>query len=301
MISCAGDGSSNTLLNWIGDARAVSWGASFHLELDGMLRENATMACRKSRGHISVGIVLLLLVLCASGAWAQDADSGFWSNLLRGAQNATGPRQISTTLVIVFVITVISLAPAILVMTTSFTRIIVVLGFLRQAMATQQSPPNQVLIGLALFLTFFIMAPTYRDVYSNAVEPYARGEITSPTEALNQSLKPIRSFMFRQVGARDLALFIEIAKLGRPNTPDDVPTHVLIPAFILSELRIAFQIGFIIYIPFLIIDMVVASVLMAMGMMMLPPIFVSLPFKIIMFVLADGWYLLVESLVRSFQ
>ena len=244
---------------------------------------------------------MLLLVLCASGAWAQDADSGFWSNLLRGAQNATGPRQISTTLVIVFVITVISLAPAILVMTTSFTRIIVVLGFLRQAMATQQSPPNQVLIGLALFLTFFIMAPTYRDVYNNAVEPYARGEITSPTEALNQSLKPIRSFMFKQVGARDLALFIEIAKLGRPNTPDDVPTHVLIPAFILSELRIAFQIGFIIYIPFLIIDMVVASVLMAMGMMMLPPIFVSLPFKIIMFVLADGWYLLIESLVRSFQ
>ena len=244
---------------------------------------------------------MLLLVLCASAAWAQDADSGFFSNLLRGAQNATGPRQISTTLVIVFVITVISLAPAILVMTTSFTRIIVVLGFLRQAMATQQSPPNQVLIGLALFLTFFIMAPTYREVYSKAVEPYARGEITSPTEALNQSLKPVRSFMFKQVGARDLALFIEIAKLGRPNTPDDVPTHVLIPAFILSELRISFQIGFIIYIPFLIIDMVVASVLMAMGMMMLPPIFVSLPFKIIMFVLADGWYLLVESLVRSFQ
>ena len=176
----------------------------------------------------------LLLMLLAQGAWAQDADAGFWSNLLRGARNAAGPQQISTTLLIVFVVTIISLAPAILVMTTSFTRIIVVLGFLRQAMATQQSPPNQVLIGLALFLTLFIMAPTYRDVYTNAVQPYARGEIKNPAEALNLALKPIRSFMFKQVNARDLALFIEIAKLGRPNTPEDVPTHVLIPAYILS-------------------------------------------------------------------
>lgn len=246
-------------------------------------------------------------MLWAPGAWAQASqpaqgnDAGVLSTLIRGAQSAAGPQQISTSLMIVFVVTIVSLAPSILIMTTSFTRIIVVLGFLRQAMATQQSPPNQVLIGLALFLTGFIMAPTYREVYTKAIGPYSRGEITNPSEALTESLKPIRTFMFKQVGARDLALFIDIAKLGRPKSPDDVPTHVLIPAFILSEMRIAFQIGFIIYIPFLIIDMVVASVLMAMGMMMLPPIFVSLPFKIIMFVLADGWYLLVESLVRSFQ
>jgi len=269
---------------------------------DGILRRAATRnPMPRAPLLLSATGIALVLILSASGAWAQDNDAGFWTNLIRGAQNSTGPQQITTTLLIVFIVTVISLAPAILVMTTSFTRLIVVFGFLRQAMATQQSPPNQVLIGLALFLTFFIMAPTYRDVYYNAVQPYARGEVTNPTEALNLALKPVRSFMFKQVGARDLALFIEIAKLGRPNTPEDVPTHVLIPAFILSELRIAFQIGFIIYIPFLIIDMVVASVLMAMGMMMLPPIFVSLPFKIIMFVLADGWYLLVESLIRSFH
>ena len=199
-------------------------------------------------------------------------------------------------------LTVLTLAPAILVMTTSFTRIIVVFGFLRQAMATQQSPPNQVLVGLALFLTFFIMTPTYQRVYSEALQPYMEGEIETAEEALERGLAPVRDFMFSQLEGhpRDLALFIEIAGLERPNTRDDVPTTVLIPAFIISELRIAFQIGFIIYIPFLIIDMVVASTLMAMGMMMLPPVFISLPFKIILFVLVDGWYLLVGSLVRSF-
>ncbi len=246
-------------------------------------------------------VTLLVVSSWASAQAAPNANEGVGLNLLRGIQNTAQPQQLSTTLLVMFLITILTLAPSILVMTTSFTRIIVVLGFLRQAMATQQTPPNQVLIGLALFLTFFIMLPTYREVNDNAVQPYIRGEITSQTEALDAALKPVRAFMFRQVGAKDLALFLEINKRPRPNTPDDVPTLVLIPAYILSELRIAFQIGFIIYIPFLIIDMVVASTLMAMGMMMLPPIFVSLPFKIIMFVLADGWYLLVESLVRSFH
>jgi flagellar biosynthesis protein FliP len=220
--------------------------------------------------------------------------------LLNGVQNATGSEQISTTLQVFLLITVLSLAPAILVMTTAFTRIIVVLGFLRQAMATQQSPPNQVLIGLALFLTMFVMMPTYKEVNDKALQPYIRKEITQQ-EALKNALQPVRMFMFKQTRPKDVATFLTIAKMDRPRTPDDVPTHVLIPAFIISELRIAFQIGFIIYIPFLIIDMVVASVLMAMGMMMLPPVFVSLPFKIIMFVLADGWYLMVTSLVQSFQ
>lgn len=217
-------------------------------------------------------------------------------------QGAVSPQRLSTTMTLFVLLTVLSLAPAILVMTTSFTRIIVVLGFLRQAMATQQSPPNQVLLGLALILTFFIMAPTYQQVYSEAIQPYINEEIGAE-EALDLGMAPVREFMFRQVlrHPKDLALFIEIAKLERPRTPDDVPTHVLVCAFVLNEMRIAFTIGFVIYIPFLIIDMVVASTLMAMGMMMLPPVFVSLPFKIIMFVLADGWYLIISELVQSFH
>lgn len=251
---------------------------------------------------------LLLAAVClawalSGSAWAQAANDAnpIGANLLNTVKTAVGPQQISSSLMLVFVVTIISLAPSILIMTTSFTRIIVVLGFLRQAMATQQSPPNQVLVSLALFLTFFVMYPTYKEVYDTAVQPYVRGEFKTQEEAMTAALKPIRGFMFRQVGVKDLALFIEISKMERPKTPDDVPTHVLIPAYILSELRVAFQIGFVIYIPFLIIDMVVASTLMAMGMMMLPPIFVSLPFKIIMFVLADGWYLLLGRLATSFH
>ena len=260
--------------------------------------------CRARRVGAAVGVAILVLgaaALAGPSAWAQPDEDALGLNLLRPVRQATEPQQISTTLVVFFLITVLSLAPAILVMTTSFTRIIVVLGFLRQAMATQQSPPNQVLIGIALFLTFFIMAPTYQEVNAQALQPYIRGEFDTQSEAVAAALKPVRAFMFRQVNPRDLALWISIARLERPETRDDVPTHVLIPGFILSEMRIAFQIGFLIYIPFLIIDMVVASTLMAMGMMMLPPIFVSLPFKIIMFVLADGWYLVLGTLARSFR
>jgi len=248
---------------------------------------------------LTLGVALALLA-AAPAAWAQEDVEGLGLDIFRAARNAVGPDQLPTSLSIVFLITILSLAPAILIMTTSFTRIIVVFGFLRQAMATQQSPPNQILVGLALFLTFFIMMPTYQRVNDEAIQPYVTGEIAEPMEALDAALGPIREFMFKQVNAKDLALFIEIAKLPRPETPDDVPTHVLIPGFILSELRYAFYMGFTIYIPFLIIDMMVASTLMSMGMMMLPPIFVSLPFKIIMFVLAAGWYHLVGSLVESF-
>ena len=243
------------------------------------------------------------LFLLSGAALAQEAPGESplgVDSLLRGAENSVAPDRISATLMVFILLTVLSLAPAILVMTTSFLRIIVVLGFLRQAMATQQSPPNQVLVGMALLLTFFVMAPTYQRAYSEAYEPYVREEITL-VEAYELGAAPIREFMFRQTRPKDVALFIEIAKIERPETFQDLPTHVLIPAFIISEMRIAFQIGFIIYIPFLIIDMVVASTLMAMGMMMLPPVFVSLPFKIIMFVLADGWYLLIAELVDSFQ
>ena len=252
---------------------------------------------------------MLAVGLCAVGAsWAQQpipvpqpAGPNLGEQVLDGARTAVAGDNISTTLMVVFIVTIIALAPTILVMTTSFTRIIVVLGFLRQALATQQTPPNQVLIGLALFLTMFVMAPTYMEVNEKAIQPYIAGELTNPTEALNAAMGPIREFMFRQARAKDIKLFLDVGALPRPETEDDVPTYVLIPAFVISELSTAFQMGFLIYIPFLIIDMVVASTLMAMGMMMLPPIFVSLPFKIIMFVLVDGWFLLIGSLVRSFN
>lgn len=251
-------------------------------------------------GRLLALVAAFFLVCTVAGAQVEEA--GETPSIMDFVEQATAPDEIGTTLTLFLLITVLSLAPAIVVMTTSFLRIIVVLGFLRQAMATQQTPPNQVLIGLALFLTFFIMWPTYQEVYDTAIAPYMDPAVNLPqSEALERGLEPIREFMFRQVQPRDVALFLEISGRGQPETPDDVPTHVLVPAFITSELKIAFQIGFVIYIPFLIIDMVVASTLMAMGMMMLPPVFVSLPFKIVMFVLADGWYLLIGTLVRSFQ
>ncbi len=260
---------------------------------------------RSTRGHGRPWLGWIFVIAFAAAApqaLAQEEapENPLGLNIIQGVEAATGPEQISTTLLVVFGVTVLSMAPAILVMTTSFTRIIIVLGFLRQAMATQQSPPNQVLIGMALFLTFFIMAPTYMEVNNQALQPYLQEELTQE-EALEQALIPIRDFMFRQTKPKDLALFLNIAEMGPPDTPDDVPLHVLVPAFVLSELKTAFIIGFYIYIPFLIIDMVVASTLMSMGMMMLPPVFVSLPFKVIMFVLADGWYLLIGSLVQSFN
>lgn len=255
---------------------------------------------RSAAGLRRAGLLLVFAVLSGAAAAQNTVGDPLGLDIVSTIQDSVAPENVSTMLVVVFLITVISLAPALLVMTTSFTRIIVVLGFLRQALATQQTPPNQVLLGLALFLTLFIMMPTYVEVNNEAVQPYVRGEITQ-VEAFNLALAPVREFMFRQTRPKDLALFLQISGEGRPNTPEDVSTLVLIPAFVVSEMTTAFQIGFIIYIPFLIIDMVVASTLMAMGMMMLPPIFVSLPFKIIMFVLADGWSLLLGSLSRSFN
>jgi len=268
-----------------------------------------TPLLRRCALAVTVAGVICALVGVSGYAWAQtDAQAADGNpsgiNLLNVVNSVTQPQQISSTLMVVFIVTIISLAPAILVMTTSFTRIVIVLGFLRQAMATQQTPPSQVIIGLSLILTFFVMAPTYQEVNEKALQPYIRGDFSPDTaqqDAWQAARKPLRDFMFRQTRAKDIALFLHIAKLPRPHTRDDVPTHVLLPSFMMSELRKAFQMGFILYIPFLIIDMVVASTLMSMGMMMLPPIFVSLPFKIILFVLADGWQLVVESLVRSFN
>ncbi|QGT99179.1 Flagellar biosynthesis protein FliP [Candidatus Syntrophocurvum alkaliphilum] len=209
------------------------------------------------------------------------------------------PQNLSTVLQLIILITVLALAPAILVLLTCFTRIIVVLAFIRSSLATQQMPPNQVLIGLALFLTFFVMAPTWQQVNEHALQPYFEGEINQ-TEAYETAMEPMRTFMFEQTREKDLALFVRMAELDRPENYDDIPNYVLIPAFVISELKTAFQIGFIIFVPFLIIDIVVASALMSMGMMMLPPMMISLPFKVLLFVLVDGWNLVIQSLLLSF-
>ena len=195
--------------------------------------------------------------------------------------------------------TVLSIAPAILIMLTSFTRIVIVLSVLRQAMGTHSMPPNQIILGLALILTFFIMSPVWQKVNQEALQPYLDQKITRQ-QALETALKPIRAFMVKQTREKDLALLVKISKMDRPKNINDVPTSVLIPSFIISELKTAFQIAFMLYVPFLVIDMVVASVLLSMGMMMLPPIMISLPFKLMLFVLADGWNLIVGSLVKSF-
>ncbi|GGG12305.1 flagellar type III secretion system pore protein FliP [Paenibacillus abyssi] len=206
----------------------------------------------------------------------------------------------TSALSILLLITVLSIAPAILVLMTSFTRIVIVLGFVRTSLGTQQMPPNQVLIGLALFLTFFIMAPTISQVNEVALQPYLKGEITQ-TEAFSEAAVPMKEFMISHTREKDLLLFMNYTQMERPAQLEDIPITVLVPAFVISELKTAFQMGFMIFIPFLIIDMVVASVLMAMGMMMLPPIMISLPFKILLFVLVDGWYLVVQSLLLSFN
>jgi flagellar biosynthetic protein FliP len=213
---------------------------------------------------------------------------------------ASKPGELSTTLQIVLLLTVLTLAPSIILMVTSFVRIVVVLGFLRQAIGTQQLPPNQLLISLALILTFFIVSPMANKAYNDGLKPYLEEKL-SKEEAFERGAAPFRKFMLAQAREKDIALFVNLADMPRPNTPDDIPLHILIPGFVLSELRTGFQIAFLIYVPFLIIDMVVASVLMSMGMMMLPPVTVAMPFKILLFVLVDGWYLLVKSLVESFH
>jgi len=217
-----------------------------------------------------------------------------------GISEASEPQQVSTALQILLLLTVLSVAPAILLMTTSFTRIVIVLAFVRQAMGTQQAPSSQIIISLALFLTFFIMAPVWNQMNTQALQPYLQGQISQQV-ALKRAQVPLRNFMFAHVGEKDLKLLLDLSKAPPPANRDDVPTLTLIPAFMLSELRHAFQMGFLLFIPFLVVDMVVASILMSMGMMMLPPVIISLPFKILLFVLVDGWSLLVGSLIQSFS
>lgn len=209
------------------------------------------------------------------------------------------PSQIATSVKLLLLLTVLSIAPGILILMTSFTRIIIVLSFVRTSLATQQMPPNQVLIGLALFLTFFIMAPTFGEVYDEALNPLFEEELTLD-EANAKASIPMKEFMAQHTRQKDLALFLNYTNSEQPETVEDIPLTTLVPAFAISELKTAFQMGFMIFIPFLIIDMAVASILMSMGMMMLPPVMISLPFKILLFVLVDGWYLITHSLLQGF-
>jgi flagellar biosynthetic protein FliP len=217
-----------------------------------------------------------------------------------GVGQAKSPEEVSSSLQILLILTVLSLAPALLVMVTSFTRIIIVLSFTRSALGSPQVPPNSVLIGLALFLTFFTMAPIWNQVNQNALQPYMAHRITFQ-QATDTAVGPLKDFMLRQARTKDVALFIGLSKGPRPKTKDELPMHVLIPAFLISELKTAFTIGFVIFVPFLVIDMVVSVTLMSMGMMMLPPVMISLPFKILLFVLVDGWHLIARSLALSFH
>ncbi|OFZ14013.1 MAG: flagellar biosynthetic protein FliP [Bdellovibrionales bacterium RBG_16_40_8] len=241
-------------------------------------------------------ILLIVVLVCSIHAHAQGVAL---PTVNLGFKTVNDPQDLVNSIKILLALTVLTLAPAILIMMTGFTRIIIVLSFVRQALGTQNMPPNQLLVGLALFITFFIMSPFLSNVNNEAIQPFLNGTIKQD-EAVEKALAPMRTFMFNQTRDTDLNLFIDLAKIEKPKTRADVSTQVLIPAFIISELKTAFQIGFIIYLPFLVIDMIAASVLMAMGMMMLPPVIISLPFKIMLFVLVDGWALIVGSLVRSF-
>jgi flagellar biosynthetic protein FliP len=247
-------------------------------------------------GMLGIGLGAVLLAPSSSAAATSEDAAPF---ITIGMDETENPGKVAVVLQIFLLMTILSLAPAILIMLTSFTRIVIVLSLLRRALGTMQAPPNQVLIGLALFLTFFIMTPVWHNINQNALQPFLDDQI-GQQQAFQNAAEPIRKFMFKQTREKDLALFVEIAKMERPKDVDDIPISVLIPSFIISEVKTAFQIGLLLYVPFLIIDMVVASVLLSMGMMMLPPIMISLPFKLMLFVLADGWNLLVGSLVRSF-
>lgn len=220
-------------------------------------------------------------------------------NINIGMQPANTPQDFTNGLQILIWLTILTLAPSILIMTTCFVRLVVVLSLTRQAIGASNLPPNQVLTSLALILTFFIMAPTFNEINEKALQPYMNNQITQQV-ALDRGIEPIRNFMFKQTHEKELALFVRMAKIEKPKTKADVPTYVLLPSFILSELKTAFTIGFVVYLPFLVIDIVVSSVLVSMGMMFLPPTMIALPFKLIMFVMVDGWYLIVKSLVESF-
>lgn len=244
--------------------------------------------------------VILLMLTAAFILFTREAAAAPLPAVDLSIRPSDSPGQVVDSVKLLVLLTLLSLAPAFLVMMTSFTRIVIVLSLLRTALGVHQAPANQIIIGLSLFLTVFIMAPTYREINEQAVQPYLQNRI-SQQEAQELGAKPLRDFMLRQTREKDLALFISLAKMDKPEKPEDVPLHVVIPAFVISELKTAFEIGFLLFVPFLVIDMVVASILMSMGMFMLPPVMISLPFKLLLFVMVDGWHLVVKSLVESFR
>lgn len=251
----------------------------------------------KMRITFGIFLGLKLLFLSSMVCYAQPV----LPQIQIGVGPADNPAQVAASLQILALITVLSLAPAILMMTTAFIRIVVVLSFTRSALALQQSPPNQVIIGLALFLTFFVMAPTWSEVQEKSLTPFLAGEIT-PEEAFKRAEIPVKIFMHKQTRPKDLRLFMKLGEISdRPEDVEDIPLQIMIPAFIISELKTAFMIGFLIYVPFLVIDMIVASTLMSMGMLMLPPVMISLPFKILLFVMVDGWHNVVKALLAGFH
>jgi len=242
-------------------------------------------------------LIILLILHTSSAAFAQPgisiSDEGI------SITSSDDPQEVSTSIKLLLILTILTLLPSILIMMTSFVRIIIVLSFLRNSMGTQQIPPNQVIIGLALFLTFFIMSPVINDINQNALKPYTENQITLE-EAIDRSENSIKDFMLKHTRDKDLALFAGLAQIDPPEDLMDLPLTVVVPSFMISELNTAFRMGFMLYIPFIVIDMVVASTLMAMGMMMLPPVMISTPFKILLFLLVDGWNLLTENIVKSF-
>ena len=248
------------------------------------------MNIMRNLGYLFLG--LFMTILPSSAAMS-------FPNINIGLQNANTPQDFTNGLQILIWLTILTLAPSILILTTCFVRLVVVLALTRQALGAGTLPPNQVITGLALILTFFIMAPTFNEINEKALQPYMKNQITQQV-AIDRGIQPIRNFMFKQTHEKELALFVRMAKIEKPKTKEDVPTYVLLPSFIMSELKTAFTIGFVVYLPFLVIDIVVSSVLVSMGMMFLPPTMIALPFKLIMFVMVDGWYLIVKSLVESF-
>ncbi|MDP2301426.1 MAG: flagellar type III secretion system pore protein FliP [Ignavibacteria bacterium] len=245
-------------------------------------------------------LVIGILIAIPTNTFAQQSTPIPLPKIGIDIGTAENPKDVSVTLQVLLLMTILSLAPSIMIMTTAYLRIIIVFHFLKSALGTQQMPPGQLLAGTALFITFFVMAPTWNKVNDEAIKPLLDGKI-QVEEAYNKGIEPIRDFMFKNVRDEDLELFIGLASLNRPNNKQDLPTYIVIPAFVISEMRIGFIIGFFLFIPFLMVDMIIASILMSMGMMMLPPMLVSLPFKILLFILVDGWNLIIGSVVRSFS
>ncbi len=258
--------------------------------------EGAPSKLRSRRIFLALAAIAGLALLTGCAADPNATTTGLTLTVDKAGQ----PQQVATDVQLLVLLTVLSIAPAILILATSFTRIVIVLSILRSAIGTPSIPPNQVIIGLSLLLTFFIMSPVYKEVDSQAIQPYLNQQIDQTT-AFNRAIGPVRDFMLKQTREKDIQLFLDLSKQPQPQTAADIPTEDLFPAFVISELRTAFTMGFVVYIPFLVIDLVVSSVLLSMGMMMLPPSLVSLPFKLLLFVMVDGWYLVVRSLASSFS